>query len=111
MITKNNIPAVIAAAEQAKPKALLSAALIVQADAKMRAPYDTFRLRNSITHGLYGDDDAWVGTNVEYAGYQEYGTRFMAPNAYLRPAVDAQRVLVQKTISDIIGAAIKGAAK
>ncbi len=111
MITKNNIPAVIAAAEQAKPKALLSAALIVSGTAKTLTPVDTGRLRASIVHGLYGSDDAWVGTNVEYGGYVEYGTYKMAKQPYLRPAVDTNRAAIQQVISDIIGAAIKGAAK
>lgn len=32
--------------------------------------------------------ESWVvGTGVEYAPYQEYGTRHMAPNPFLRPSV------------------------
>lgn len=47
-------------------------------------------LRNSISHD-HDDDTVYVGTNVEYAPYQELGTRYMkAANngkGYLRPAV------------------------
>lgn len=60
------------------------------------APIDTGNLRNSITHthpqkdsdGLY----TIVGTNVEYAPYQEFGTSKMkAANhgqGYLRPGIN-----------------------
>ena len=33
-------------------------------------------------------DEVVVGTNVEYAAYQEYGTRNMEAQPFLRPAVD-----------------------
>ncbi len=32
-------------------------------------------------------DEAYVGVNLNYAIYQEFGTRYMAPNPYLRPAI------------------------
>lgn len=46
------------------------------------------------------DDDAVyiVGTNVEYAVYQEYGTRYMEPQPYLRPAARE----AQQNISNIV---------
>ena len=34
-----------------------------------------------------GDMDVVVGSNVEYAGWIEYGTRFMAPQPFLRPSI------------------------
>lgn len=34
---------------------------------------------------------AWVGTNVFYAPYVEYGTRRQQPQPYLRPALDVVR--------------------
>lgn len=53
-------------------------ALRVTREARRRAPVDTGRLRNSITHrvGVEGGTKmvAEVGTNVEYAPYQEFGT-------------------------------------
>jgi phage gpG-like protein len=52
----------------------------------------TGRLRSSISHvigkdaaGLYAD----VGSNVEYAGFVELGTRRMPAYPYLRPALPA----------------------
>lgn len=38
-------------------------------------------------------DEAWViGTNVEYAIHQEYGTRDQAGTPHVRPAIDDTRV-------------------
>lgn len=58
--------------------------------AKALCPVDTGNLRNSISHD-YDDDTVYIGTNVEYAPYQELGTSKMkATNGgkgYLRPAV------------------------
>ena len=47
---------------------------------------DTGRLRGSITHTT-DDDAAYVGTNVEYAGYVEFGTSRMPARPYLENAV------------------------
>lgn len=47
---------------------------------------DTGRLRNSISHATQGDS-AYIGTNVEYGIYVHEGTRKMAPNRFLKNAV------------------------
>lgn len=39
-------------------------------------PVDTGRLRNSIDHKAVGND-VYIGTNVEYAPYQEYKHHFL----------------------------------
>lgn len=46
---------------------------------------DSGRLLNSITHTSDGES-AYIGTNVEYAAYVEYGTSKMAARPYLQPA-------------------------
>lgn len=73
-------------------KALQQAVTRVDRAAKMNCPVDTGRLRSSITNrvgveggGLVGI----VGTNVEYAPYVEFGTRYMAARSFLRPALSA----------------------
>lgn len=48
---------------------------------------DTGNLRNSISNTVK-DDAAYIGTNVEYAPYVHEGTRRMAPNRFLRNAVE-----------------------
>jgi HK97 gp10 family phage protein len=71
-------------------KGVLRAAVQVEARAKRLAPVDTGRLRASITHALFRDDQgllAKVGSDVEYALWQEVGTTTMRGRPYLRPAV------------------------
>ena len=47
---------------------------------------DTGRLRGSISH-THDDKNAYIGTNVEYAPYVEFGTRRMSARPFLRTAV------------------------
>lgn len=67
-------------------------ALRVERLARVRAPIDTGRLRNSITHRispLGRELAAEIGTNVEYAAAQEFGTRdgHVPPRRYLGSAL------------------------
>jgi HK97 gp10 family phage protein len=84
--------------------------------AKKACPVDTGLLRNSLTHALDGESTAiteyqdnageqkgsysgnapkgssgkrvvYIGTNVEYAPYVEFGTSKQKPQPYLKPAV------------------------
>lgn len=51
-----------------------------------RAPVDTGRLKNSISHAVEPETNTvYIGTNVEYAPYQEFGTsRGVAGKHYLQ---------------------------
>ncbi len=78
--------------EQATNEAIVKAleAMGFQAEgyAKMKCPVDTGRLRNSITHTYdAAEQKAYVGTNVEYAPYVEYGTSKTKAQPFLEPAV------------------------
>ena len=53
---------------------------------KALAPVDTGRLRASITH-LVDDRSVTIGTNVEYAKYQEMGTSRMKAPPFLEPGI------------------------
>lgn len=55
--------------------------------AKRLCPVDTGNLRNSITH-TSDDDTAYIGTNVEYAPYVEYGTSRTKAQPFLKPAAN-----------------------
>lgn len=83
---------------------LLELAIKGTAQAKLLAPVDLGQLRNSIQYrtgaGKTGGatelenelptaqkDTALVGTPVEYGVYQEFGTRNVAPQPYLRPSI------------------------
>ena len=57
-------------------------------------------------------DEAIIGTNMEYAAHQEYGTsKPMAAQPYLRPALDRHRAKLIKDIGDFIGAAAEAGGK
>lgn len=72
---------------QAKDRALEAVGLQGEMYAKMLCPVDTGRLRNSITHTSDGEY-AYIGTNVEYAPYVEFGTSKMAAQPFIRPAAE-----------------------
>lgn len=65
--------------------ALEAVGLQGEAYAKRYCPVDTGRLRNSITHTT-DEDSAYIGTNVEYAPYVEYGTSKTIAQPFLEPA-------------------------
>lgn len=69
----------------AKERALEAIGLQAEGYAKLLAPVDTGRLRNSIAHAVEGDA-AYIGTNVEYAAYVEMGTSRAKAQPYLKPA-------------------------
>ena len=69
-------------------RGLETCGLVAEGYAKKLAPVDTGNLRNSITHDVDdGEPAAYIGTNVEYAQYQELGTIHMAAQPFLKPAV------------------------
>ena len=113
-----------AAMEQAMPKILTAIGAGVAGQAMLNAPVVTGRLAGSITYAIrgkrsrarrpakpkdrvsepWGNDVAYVGTNVEYAQYIEYGTargvkskrkaakiRAKRAQPFLRPALDEWR--------------------
>ena len=72
--TKDNTKEVLAAMEKAIERGLEAIGLTAEGHAKKETPVDTGRLRNSITHAVK-DKAAYIGTNVEYAPYVEFGSR------------------------------------
>jgi len=72
-------------------KTITRAVVQIEAGAKRYAPVDTGRLRSSIAHDVFVDGDTVVGvvgTNVDYAPHQEFGTFKMAAHPFLRPALN-----------------------
>ncbi len=63
--------------EQKAAAALEAVGMQAETYAKMKAPYDSGRLRNSITHTVKGDE-VYIGTNMHYAIYQELGSGIYA---------------------------------
>ena len=62
---------------------------------------DTGNLRRNIEHGV-DDDTAYVGTNVEYGKYVEYGTSRMPPRPFLKQAVQNHQDEYKKLLETAI---------
>ena len=113
-----------AAVKEGTKAGMLECAIKVVGLAKATAPVLNGRLRNSIMWkspnkegGLNnsggekaqaietkaGDMDVLVGSNIEYSTYQEFGTRNIPPQPFLRPAIaihgfgaDAQQTMKKR---------------
>ena len=113
-----------AAVKEGTKEGMIECAIKVVGLAKATAPVLNGRLRNSIMWkssdkegGLNnsggekaqaletkaGDMDVLVGSNVEYSTYQEFGTRNIPPQPFLRPAIaihgfgaDAQQTMKKR---------------
>ena len=101
------------ALENATMKGILTACINIVTNAKTITPVDEGRLRNSIMYKTQGKKggfnnsggekaskeitpepqklEGYVGSNLEYAVYQEFGTRKMRPQSFLRPAIEFVR--------------------
>jgi len=97
--------------ELAALSGLTAAAIQLEGKAALLCPYDTGRLRGSITFRTYNAQDApkppaksgdgtnarpkkfegYIGTNVEYAAHVEYGTKRKGARSFLRKAADESR--------------------
>lgn len=75
---------VIQAKDEAVAKALETIGRVAERYAKELCPTDTSRLKNSISHQV-DDETVYVGTNVEYAPYVEFGTGKFAEGGGGRP--------------------------
>lgn len=91
-IKTDNSEATKRALNSAIEKALEAVGLVAERYAAEMSPVDTGRLRASITHSTDTENTCvYIGTNVEYAIYQEVGTSKMSAanggQGYLRPAI------------------------
>lgn len=106
-IVQDNTQQVLDELDKAVDKALTAIGMQVQTYATMAAPHDTGRLEGSITYAtrnersgvrspatakdaVPGDPqkgEVYIGTSVEYAAYQEYGTVRNMAHPFLTPAV------------------------
>lgn len=79
-----------AVTQEAVPVALERGALVVEREAKRRAPVDDGHLRRSITHRIVdqeGELVAQVGTNLHYAIHVEFGHRTRLGKGYKSSAL------------------------
>ena len=99
---------VIKAFNDSMVDSLTKSAILVKSKAVPLAPVDLGNLKGSITYVVNGTStfsdkkstplnvnargyEAIIGTNVFYAAYQEFGTRFMKANAFMFPALEKSR--------------------
>lgn len=97
--------------ENANKKALALSAQLVEQRTRQKAPVDTGRLKRSYTFVIrvLGKlvSKALVGTNVEYSGFVEKGTKFMQAQPHLRPALKESINDIKRIFADAIRAAFK----
>ncbi len=82
---------------------MVKACLLVERDAKINAPVDTGRLRSSITNRIEIEGDQLVGivgTNVEYASFQEFGTSKMPAHPFLFPALESNKSKIKDLLKE-----------
>lgn len=69
----DNSPIVLGALDNAILRGLMACGEVAVGYAQDDCPVDTGRLRNSITYKVNGQE-CYIGTNVKYAPYIEFGT-------------------------------------
>ncbi len=128
MATKHKWTEETDAIEKATERALRKIGIVISGWAMVLVPVDSGRLRGSITYAVTDKQsdiqtpaeqkdkirkprskrEVWIGTNVGYAPDVEYGTRHMAAQSYLRPALDENRKNARKIYRAEITKAFKG---
>ena len=103
---KSNTDKVKANFKRATEKALTTSALLVEGDAKLRAPVDTGNLRSSLNHKVE-TDRATIGTNVEYAPFVEFSTSRTPAQPFLEPALRENKDKIIKIFKSEIGGGMK----
>lgn len=89
--------------KQRREQTIKKIALFVESEAKLRVPVRTGNLRRSITHEVENGENvskAYIGTNVEYAPYVEFGvaSKNIKPQPYLRPAIEENKDKIKEII-------------
>ena len=88
----NRFPAIAAELVRGGQPLVKKAALDIESNASNFAPVDTGTLKASIQAQPTDNPLTYtVGTPVEYAPYQEYGTVHQSGQPYMRPAVERVR--------------------
>lgn len=90
---------ILEAVNTAIVRALYRIGLECEDYAKLLCHVVTGRLRNSITFDL-DEDSVCVGTNVEYAAFEEEGTSKRPPHPFLRPAAENHKKEWRQILED-----------
>lgn len=90
-------------------RAIETACIIVEDSAVQLVPVDTGLLKKSINRRLItrkGVIIGQVGTNVEYAPFQEFGTSKMKARPFLTPALKMNQSRIEKIIAGALDKSI-----
>lgn len=99
-MTEWNDKAAIQAIQERIKKRMVLVGEFVRSAAAANAPVDTGNLRSSIIATPVSWDTVRIGTNVEYAIWQEFGTRYMSGRPYLRPAIYENKDQIKRILGD-----------
>lgn len=83
---------------------------LIQSTAKEYAPVDTGRLRDSIQTTIEETGSTivgTVGTDVEYAVFQEFGTIHQPGTPFMRPAFDEAKPVIKEMFRSQIATSLK----
>lgn len=100
-IKTDNRKAVEAALALQVRVALEAVGLHAQEDVAQRAPVKTSRLKNSITHRTAAKH-VDIGTNVEYAPYQEFGTSKIPAKHFMKNGIESNMNKYVEIIESIL---------
>lgn len=116
-VTKNNVPDVIQAVQTHADNCARSFAEGVQQKAQGRAPVRTGALREGIKLNSQGGNSYEIsaastdgGASREYAAYNEFGTRYMGAQPFMRPGFEEAKAADLPPAMAQYVAAIEGAA-
>lgn len=101
-VTKNLLPAAASRVRSELPAVVGRAGAAVQARAQGYAPVDTGALRAGITM-THSGLQAQVTPGVDYAIYQEFGTRYQAGTPHMRPAAEAEMPAFEAAVRALVG--------
>jgi len=98
--------------EEGTRKAAMRAAFEIEGEAVSRVPVNTGRLKASIGTNEAGNiievgSGVRGGSEVEYAHFVEFGTRNMAAQPYLQPAVETIRSKYPNMVIDDVKAEMR----
>ncbi|MDD4521686.1 MAG: HK97 gp10 family phage protein [Methanosarcina sp.] len=92
--------------------AVSQGAAVVERSAKQKVRVKTGNLRNSIGEMKKTSSstrvESQVGTDVEYGPANEFGTRRMPAQPYLRPAIDENEAQIKAAIEQAISSRLGG---
>lgn len=91
-----------------RTKALRVGIRVAERYAKAKVPVDTGNLKNSIAVGAVNESQAELWATTDYAAYAEFGTRRMAAQPYMRPAVLDHIGEIEEVMTRVVDEALDG---